>query len=264
MKILNSIRWAALLPLLLVSLLADSTGAGTGALQVTPGHEPVSNTVPLDKRIQGLANQFYGAADFGKQLVLVDPYVIDASKFKIVMPDYVDISIGKWFDLVRIDKPPGQSISISDIFPPEKCALTVHFRPHVRLTGMDTWEITFGPELSGWDSEPIYFADMHVTQTVTRKEMTVYEVADLVDRLPNVKTVEIHAPQRRMTLGNLLYPQYAAQYELTPIEWSALQANAARLLRESPGAEEHVIAHWKSIVAGKTPFGLRVYSGDAK
>lgn len=68
MKILNSIRWAALLPLLLVSLLADSTGAGTGALQVTPGHEPVSNTVPPDKRIQGLADQFIASPENGTLL----------------------------------------------------------------------------------------------------------------------------------------------------------------------------------------------------
>lgn len=106
----------------------------------------------------------------------------------------------------------------------------------------------------------LYFTDIEVTETITRRKMTISEVMDLLDRQPNVKSVLLHTdPRRPFSIETLAYPQCADRYALTEGEWRDLQAYCREKLR-NPIAVDGVIAHWRSIVNGKPPFGLRVQS----
>ena len=107
-------------------------------------------------------------------------------------------------------------------------------------------------------SRPMYFMDLKVIKTVTRKEMTISEVMDLLDRQPNVKTVSIKCdPPRRFSIETLAYPQYRDRYTLTKKEWKDLQKRCREGLKEGVATKE-VLEHWVSIVSGKPPFGLIV------
>lgn len=62
---------------------------------------------------------------------------------------------------------------------------------------------------------------------------------------------------------NLLYPQYKDRFRsISPKTWEWVQKRAAERLAESGPASEiasnSVVEHWKSIVAGKVPFGFEV------
>lgn len=58
---------------------------------------------------------------------------------------------------------------------------------------------------------------------------------------------------------DLLYPQYEDEFNTLSkdaFEW--LQKEAKEKLETSPQAHPEVVAHWKSIVDGKVPFGLKI------
>src|SRR5690348_17102267 len=75
----------------------------------------------------------------------------------------------------------------------------------------------FGPSVP-------YFADMEVYETVTRRKLTVSEITEMIDKLPNVKTVSLSiAPQRPFVMENLAYPQYRDYYTLSRKEFEELQ-----------------------------------------
>ena len=108
-----------------------------------------------------------------------------------------------------------------------------------------------------YEKRSLYFQDMEVIKTVTREKMTLSEIMELIDKQPNVKRVSIpYQPRRFFAIENLAYPQYEYYYTLTKKEWRQLQDYCMEQL--GGGGHEDVIAHWKSIVKGKTPFGLRV------
>lgn len=64
--------------------------------------------------------------------------------------------------------------------------------------------------------------------------------------------------ERPLTLDELMYPQYFEKYTLSKKDWLELQRRAKANLVISGYADPDVIAHWKSIVAGNPPFGLKV------
>ncbi len=59
---------------------------------------------------------------------------------------------------------------------------------------------------------------------------------------------------------DMLFPQYAYKFDnvMSAETLKALKKEAANNLRESPNANQDVIAHWKSIVNGEVPFGYRI------
>jgi len=72
-------------------------------------------------------------------------------------------------------------------------------------------------------------------------------------------------PKRMTQYANMLYPQYAHDFERTisADTWAWLQEHAAKRLAETNGqAHPDVVAHWKQIVAGSVPFGYAVVAGD--
>lgn len=71
-------------------------------------------------------------------------------------------------------------------------------------------------------------------------------------------------PLRLLDYGNLLYPQYRDRFTgISPATWTWVQQQAAEELaaeemRQPHQAANSVVDHWRSIVAGNVPFGLRV------
>lgn len=64
---------------------------------------------------------------------------------------------------------------------------------------------------------------------------------------------------RLLDMDDLLYPQY--EHKFTAISkdtWDAVKKEAQNRLLERGNAHPKVVAHWKSIVNGKIPFGLRI------
>lgn len=61
---------------------------------------------------------------------------------------------------------------------------------------------------------------------------------------------------------DMLYPQHEYRFAKTisPETWEWLKKEAFSLLKSSPHAAAHVVAHWQSIVDGKVPFGFSVKS----
>lgn len=60
---------------------------------------------------------------------------------------------------------------------------------------------------------------------------------------------------------NMLYPQYEDKFDksITPEAWKRIQEAAENLLEnDASHAHPDVVKHWKSIVAGKVPFGFYV------
>ena len=65
---------------------------------------------------------------------------------------------------------------------------------------------------------------------------------------------------RLQDMDNLLYPQY--EYKFTTISkdtWDAVKKEAQNCLLDRGDAHPDVVAHWKSIVDGNIPFGLKIY-----
>ena len=60
--------------------------------------------------------------------------------------------------------------------------------------------------------------------------------------------------------NDMLYPQHADRFAktLSLKTFQDLQKTAKQNLKSSRGAHPHVIKHWKSIVAGKVPFGYKL------
>lgn len=111
-----------------------------------------------------------------------------------------------------------------------------------------------------WIEPKYYFEDIRVIETVSRRQLTVYEVMDMLDKLPNVKTVTISMDaRRRFPAWKLAYPQYASDFQLTEKEWSDLQQYVReRLANTGYEAHKDVQSHWLKINSGKPPFGLQV------
>jgi hypothetical protein len=68
-------------------------------------------------------------------------------------------------------------------------------------------------------------------------------------------------PMKLVKFSNMLYPQYDDKFAptISKSTWEWLQSEAERLLQESGAcAAGPVVEHWKSIVAGKVPFGHTV------
>lgn len=66
---------------------------------------------------------------------------------------------------------------------------------------------------------------------------------------------------RLVDYDNMLYPQYEDKFQKTiaPDTFDALQNKAKRLIEiDGDNAHPAVIEHWKSIAAGKVPFGYVV------
>lgn len=66
---------------------------------------------------------------------------------------------------------------------------------------------------------------------------------------------------RLVDYDNMLYPQYESKFvakTITPSVWKAIQEQAQANLDNEYSAHPDVIAHWKSIVRGKVPFGYKV------
>lgn len=64
---------------------------------------------------------------------------------------------------------------------------------------------------------------------------------------------------RLQNMDDLLYPQY--EYKFTAISeetWDSVKREAQNCLLEREYAHPAVVAHWKSIVDGNIPFGLRI------
>lgn len=69
-------------------------------------------------------------------------------------------------------------------------------------------------------------------------------------------------PGRAILFNNLLYPQYADDFKTVPEDiWLAIQRRAARLLADGGGAHE-MHQHWRDIIDGIVPFGMRVIKAD--
>lgn len=62
---------------------------------------------------------------------------------------------------------------------------------------------------------------------------------------------------------DMLYPQYSYKFgrTITTSTWNSIREEAKKRLEDSEYAHPDVIAHWKSIVAGRIPFGY-VISDD--
>jgi len=67
-------------------------------------------------------------------------------------------------------------------------------------------------------------------------------------------------PKRMMHFDQMLYPQYENHFEKTisPSVWAYLQEQAKGFLGKHEDAIGEVIDHWRSIAAGKVPFGYVV------
>lgn len=64
---------------------------------------------------------------------------------------------------------------------------------------------------------------------------------------------------RLLNMDDLLYPQYEHKFRsISSNTWEAVQEEAQKRLSERGTAHPNVVAHWKSIVNGKIPFGLRI------
>ena len=64
---------------------------------------------------------------------------------------------------------------------------------------------------------------------------------------------------RLLNMDDLLYPQYEHKFcSISSNTWEAVKKEAQKRLIERGTAHPDVVAHWKSIVNGKIPFGLRV------
>ena len=65
---------------------------------------------------------------------------------------------------------------------------------------------------------------------------------------------------RLVNYEKMLYPQYEQDFEkvISSNTWSNLQKKASELINEGGCVHPEVLAHWKSIVDGKVPFGYTV------
>ena len=65
---------------------------------------------------------------------------------------------------------------------------------------------------------------------------------------------------KMVNYDGMLYPQYDHKFQKTITEsiWKSIQDVANNRLKENKTAHPKVIAHWKSIVNGKIPFGYKI------
>lgn len=67
-------------------------------------------------------------------------------------------------------------------------------------------------------------------------------------------------PKRVVFYADMCYPQYDQKFAqvISKDSWEWIQKRAAELLASTGEADSRVAAHWKSIIAGKVPFGYTV------
>ena len=65
---------------------------------------------------------------------------------------------------------------------------------------------------------------------------------------------------KMVNYDDMLYPKYDYKFQKTITEsiWKSIQDVANNRLKENKTAHPKVIAHWKSIVNGKIPFGYKI------
>ena len=64
---------------------------------------------------------------------------------------------------------------------------------------------------------------------------------------------------RLLNMDDLLYPQYEHKFcSISSDTWETVKKEAQKRLSERGTAHPDVVSHWKSIVNGKIPFGLKV------
>lgn len=70
----------------------------------------------------------------------------------------------------------------------------------------------------------------------------------------------INGAAKLLDYDNLLYPQYADKFEkrISSEVWKDIQKKAKERLKEETLAAPRVVEHWKSIAAGKLPFGFQI------
>lgn len=67
------------------------------------------------------------------------------------------------------------------------------------------------------------------------------------------------APARMLDYSDLVYPQMKYKFtSISPETWKWVQKKAAENLIKSTYATDNVKEHWKSIVDGNVPFGLKI------
>lgn len=64
---------------------------------------------------------------------------------------------------------------------------------------------------------------------------------------------------RLLNMDDLLYPQYEHKFcSISSDTWETVKKEAQKRLSERGTAHPDVVSHWKSIVNGKIPFGLKI------
>lgn len=82
--------------------------------------------------------------------------------------------------------------------------------------------------------------------------------------IDNTITEDHDVGMKMLNFNNMLYPQYEHRFEksIPPEVWHTIQKRAKELIEENEKsdfkAHKNVVAHWKSIVDGKIPFGFIV------
>ena len=71
-------------------------------------------------------------------------------------------------------------------------------------------------------------------------------------------------PARLVKYEQMLYPQSADSFDrvISPSTWKWLKEEAVKRACDTASAHPSVMAHWKSIAAGKVPFGYSVGKED--
>lgn len=79
---------------------------------------------------------------------------------------------------------------------------------------------------------------------------------DIIRRTRNIK-----GPFKLVDYADILYPQYGNKFlnqEIPSSVWEWIKEEAQKHLNEKEFCSPTVIEHWKSLVAGKVPFGMSV------
>lgn len=107
-----------------------------------------------------------------------------------------------------------------------------------------------------------HFSDLKVTTWPDRKLLTPDELMALLESHRKELGIDDISLQvsgdSKIQLGELMYPQSYKNYTLSQDEFRELQRRAKESLATSRYAHADVIAHWRSILAGTPPFGLKV------
>ncbi len=82
--------------------------------------------------------------------------------------------------------------------------------------------------------------------------------SDLMEVLAKQRDVRSVSMTMKPTVGNLLaYPQYDRDFQIEPADFADAQCRCREVVK-SGLAHPDVLAHCRSVVAGKVPFGLKL------